>query len=302
MQETFLNVPLNPLRAFAIASRHKTFTAAAEHMGVTQVAISRQISILEKYLGVQLFERGARSVKLTENGRAFGREITPLFDSIERATQRLLSQEREQVVNLRIYPTLTHHFLMPALPRFNTAWPQYEIRLDTQVEPLDFRGTHLDLAIQLGSGVWKDARSRVLFPERLDLVCSPAYAEKLASGDADVRLLHSRYRRRAWEEWHTLSGIDVAFEKEIEFDSSLLTYSAAINGMGFTVGQIDILKREIETGQLVAPFQAPQQTASAIHVIWPTTKSTSTQSKRFVDWLLAECGQEPEFFKAKAPA
>ena len=60
MEEKYKNIPLNPLRAFAIASRHKTFTAAANHMGVTQVAISRQISILEDYLGVQLFERGAR--------------------------------------------------------------------------------------------------------------------------------------------------------------------------------------------------------------------------------------------------
>lgn len=297
MNERFLNVPLNPLRAFAIASRHKTFTAAAQHMGVTQVAISRQIGILEDYLDVQLFERGARSVKLTEHGRAFGLEIAPLFDGIEMATNRLLSSEREHVVNLRIYPTFAHHFLLPDLPQFTTTYPQYDVRLDTHVEPLDFRSTHLDVAVQLGSGAWRDARSRMLFPERLDIVCSPEYAKKLDAGDRDIRLLHAKYRRRAWEVWVERSGIAVSYEKELEFESSLLTYSAAISGMGLAIGQIDILRRELNSGLLVTPFASPQSTGSSFHVIWPATKSTATQTKRFVDWLLTVNGQPPEFYK-----
>ena len=76
MEERYRSLPLNPLRAFAIASRHRSFTAAARHMGVSQVAISRQISILEAYLGVKLFERSSHSVKLTDIGRSFGHEIT----------------------------------------------------------------------------------------------------------------------------------------------------------------------------------------------------------------------------------
>ena len=297
MSKRYLNVPLNPLRAFAIASRHKTFTAAAQHMGVTQVAVSRQIGILEDYLDVQLFERGARSVKLTEHGRAFGLEIAPLFDGIETATNRLLSSEREHLVNLRIYPTFAHHFLLPDLSRFTDAFPEYDIRLDTLVEPLDFRSTHLDVAVQLGSGAWRDAKSRMLFPERLDVVCSPEYAKKLEVGDGDIRLLHSKYRRRAWEIWGARSGVSVSFEKELEFESSLLMYSAAISGMGLAIGQIDILRRELNAGLLVTPFASPQVTNSSFHVIWPVTKSIAPQTKRFVDWLLTANGQAPEFFK-----
>lgn len=299
MEDEFLNVPLNPLRAFAIASRHKTFTAAAQHMGVTQVAISRQIGILENYLGVQLFERGARSVKLTEHGRAFGQEIAPLFDSIEMSTRRLLSREREFVINLRIYPTFAHHFLMPNLPRFNAVYPEFDVRLDTHVEPLDFRGTHLDVAIQLGNSRWKDAKSRVLFPERIDVVCSPEYAQRLKSGEVKPRLLHSKYRRRAWEDWTERSGVSLPFEKEIEFDTSLLTYSGALNGMGLAIGQLDILQWELKAGRLVTPFNSPQATSAEFHVIWPVNKSTSVQTKRFIDWLLMESGQSPEFFKSE---
>lgn len=302
MDINFTNLPLNPLRTFAVASRHKSFTDAARQMGITQVAVSRQIAILEGYLGVQLFERGARSVKLTEHGRSFGHEIAPIFDSLEMATMHVLTQERQKRINLRIYPTLAHHWLFPDLSAFNEAFPDYEVRLDTTVEPLDFRGTHLDVAIQLGEGHWKDAKARRLFPERLDVVCSPSYAEKLGRVSTKgtrlpVTLIHSRYRRRAWNDWMEMTGVNIEARRDVEYETSLLAYSAAIAGIGLSVGQIDILENELNSGNLVQPFAKPQNSGAEFHVIWPTTKSVSTQSKRFVDWVLDLCGQEPEFFR-----
>lgn len=225
-----------------------------------------------------------------------------MFDAIDDATQRLKSRERERIVNLRIYPALAHYFLLPRLSRFNALYPDFDIRLDTHVEPLDFRGTRLDVAIQLGDGRWKDARSRMLFPERLDVVCSPEYGRKLNVGSKSVRLLHSKYRRRAWADWTERSGISVDADGEIEFETSLLTYSATISGLGLAVGQIDILQRDLDAGTLVTPFNSPQETSSEFHVVWPTTKSVAKQTKCFIDWLLQEASQKPEFFtSSKAP-
>ena len=302
MDEEYFNVPLNPLRAFAIASRHKTFTAAAEYMGISQVAISRQIGILEGYLGIQLFERGARSVKLTEEGRQFGLEIAPLFDQLEDATRKLLSHERQSAVDLRIYPTLAHFWLMPMLPSLMSDYPDYTIRLDTKVEPLDFRGTQLDVAVQLGDGNWKDAKSRLLFPERIGVVSNPDYAEKMGglsdpNSLAHATILHSKYRRRAWSDWKKSMGVTVDPRKSLEYETSLLTYGAAINGMGVAVGQVDILQDRISKGQLTLLFDGSYETGASFYVAWPTTKSVSTQTRRFIDWLLVCCGQEPEFFK-----
>ena len=302
MDDEFFNVPLNPLRAFAIASRHKTFTAAADFMGISQVAISRQIRILEGYLGIQLFVRGARSVKLTEEGRNFGQEIAPLFDSIEASTKRLLMRERLTALDLRIYPTLAHYWLLPHLNQFYEDYPEYTIRLDTTVAPLDFRGTHLDVAIQLGDGMWKDSKARLLFPERIDLVCSPEYEEstgglKQLSDLEKAAVLHAKYRKRAWKDWMDETGEVVEPKMSLEFETSLLSYSAAINGLGVTVGQIDILGKALERGDLKSVFSKPIETGAGIYIVWPTTKSVSTQTKRFVDWILKINGQQPEFFK-----
>lgn len=303
-EEEFTSLPLNPLRAFAIASRHKTFTGAAQQMGVSQVAISRQISILENYLGAKLFERGARWVKLTELGRAFGQEIAPLFDELEKATQRVRSNERERTVHVRVYPTLLHYWLIPLLAQFKTEFPEYDIALDTAVEPLDFRGTHLDAAIQLGSGEWRDARSRKLFDETVDVVCSAAYAEQF-DGFRDPKsleralLLHAKYRRRAWEEWAGAQEITLNCLSGLEFNSSVLLYRAAAHGLGVAIGQIPLLTTEFQQGTLAQPLNRPVATGSAFHIVWPTWQSVGTKTKRFIDFVLKAADQKPEFFSAK---
>lgn len=297
-----VNLPLNPLRSFAVASRHRTFTAAAQELGVSQVAISRQIAILEDFLNVSLFERGVRSAKLTEVGRAFGLEIAGLFDDLERATQRMISKETEGTVSLRVHPTMAHHWLMPKLPHFLRQYPDIRVRFDTRVEPLDFRGTHLDVALQLGSGDWRDARSRKLWDEEVDVVCSQGYLDSIGglTSPQDVKkaeLLHSRYRRRAWEFWARAVNVDLDFNVGTEFDTSLLSFSAAQQGFGLAVGQLGLLDDLIDEGKLVRPFGMPIPTGAAFYVIWPTSISVRAKTKRFIDWLLDQAGQPREFFK-----
>ena len=237
MDSKYRNIPLNPLRAFAIASQHQTFTAAANHMGVSQVAISRQIATLEDYLGITLFERNVRSVKLTDVGRAFSAEIAHHFDEIERLTERLFTVDGENTIDLRVYPTFAHQWLIPELGEFHVAYPDYKIRLDTKVEPLDFRGTHIDLALQLGHGVWSDSKSRKLFDEVIDVVCSPDYAAKFdnfKNPDAvhDAQLLHAKYRRAEWQIWAAEAGMKIKHRRA----DRVRQFSAQLRGSETRVG------------------------------------------------------------------
>lgn len=304
MEKAFRNLPLNPLRAFAVASQHKTFTEAARHMGITQVAISRQVSILEDMLNVKLFERGSRSVKLTDVGRAFSHDIVGLFDELESATERVIAHESDSTIHLRIYPTLAHYWLMPRLADFKRRHPAYRVRLDTSVRPLDFRGTHLDAAIQLGRGDWSDSRCRKLMDETVDVVCSPGYvagAGRLES-PADINsmdLLHARYRRREWELWASAVGAEFNHRHGLEFESSMLAYSACAAGMGLAIGQLEILAPDLESGRLVKPFDRPVTTGASFYVVWPTHRSVGTKTRHFIDWMLEQSGQPPEFFKRR---
>lgn len=300
MSRTRPTLPLNPMRTFSVACRHPTFTSAAVELGVTQVAVSRQISILEGYLGVQLFERDKRAARLTDIGRYFGQEIAGHFDQLEDATQRLLQMESKRTVHLRVYPSVAHFWLLPRLSTFHDQYPELRVRLDTKVQPLDFRGTHLDAAIQLGSGIWQDAKARKLFDERIDVVGAPTYIEALDltefNGLDNAQLLHARYRRRAWEQWADMQGISLVQEAGMEFDSSLLAYSAATQGFGLAMGQLDLLAGEIGKGHLITPFFNPVKTGMAFQIIWPRSRSVGTHTRLFIDWLLIQVEQSPEFF------
>ena len=296
MEDTRPDLPLNQLRTFSIAARHSTLTAAAQHLGVSQVAVSRQIKALEAFLGVKLFERGPRSVRLTDAGRLFGHEVAEAFDKLDDATHRFLSEEGAKTITLRIYPTLAHHWLLPRLSRIIKAHPDTRIHLHTTVKPLDNRNTELDVAVQLGHGDWSNARSRKLFDEVIDVVCSPAYAEGMAAAVAGrnlagADLLYAKYRRRVWEVWAEAAGVAIDRNPGLEFDSSLLAYNAAERGYGLAIGQIDILERELADGRLVRPFDSPVRTGAAFYVVWPNMKSAPLQVRQFIDWLVDVCGE-----------
>lgn len=303
MEHRHLILPLNQLRAFAAASRHRTFTAAASHMGVTQVAMSRQIMMLEGFLGVKLFLRHARSVELTEAGRDLARAIVGPFEEIEAATHRVLATEGQETVTLRAYPSFAQFWLMPRLQRFAADHPEYRLRLETALEPLDFLGMHVDVAIQLGHADSRETRSRKLFDEVLDVVCAPDLARQLGA-DASalspgIRLLRENNMWREWDAWSAATGLSIEGGECMEFDTAQLSYTAAENGMGLAIGQVGLLQDLIDRGRLVRPFNRPVRTGWAYYVVWPTAVSVSQQTRSFIDWVLASAGEEPEFSRKR---
>lgn len=298
------NIPLNPLRTFVVASRHTSFSAAARELGVSQVAVSRQVAVVEDHFDAQLFERKGNENRLTDAGRSFARQIGPLFDEIESIASDFREQEKRHAINLRCYPTFAYNWLMPRLVEFCELHPDLDLRFDTAVEPLDFRGTYLDVAIQLGRGEWAGVKSRELFPEVIDAVCSPEYAEKNNLGFDNLslenaELLHSKYRRTEWEDWGGHLGVDVSGLPGYEFQSSLLTYRAAKEGLGVAMAQLAVVEDELKAGTLVRPFQRAFETKNSFWIVWPVNVSVNLMTRKFIDWVLEKAGQKPEFFMSK---
>lgn len=295
------NLPLNPLRTFCVASRHATFTDAAKTLGVTQVAVSRQVAVLEKYLNTGLFDRDLNSVRLTQAGQNLSRKLVPLFDDIEAIVMQLREWEREDVVSVCVYPTFCKSWLLPRILGILGEKPDFSVRFDTRVVPLDFRKEFVDVAIQLGSGEWPGARSRLLFPEILDAVCSPAYAERIQASAGSKELphnasiLHAKYRKQEWERWAELAGWNIGNAVSVDFQSSILSYEAAEHGLGLSMAQLPLIDAKLASGDLVQPFQAPQSTGKGFYIVWPTITSVAPSTKLFIDRVLRAAGQPTEF-------
>jgi LysR family glycine cleavage system transcriptional activator len=288
--------PLNPLRVFEAVARLGSFTKGAEELHVSQSAVSRQISLLEDYLQVKLFNREQRGISLTDAGRAYQQEIGPAFARIVAATHDLLTRSRGGPVRVRAYTTFAAKWLMRRLPAFQDAYPEIDVRLSTDVTPADFSSDELDLAIQFGDGGWPDVHCDRLFDDCITPVCSPALLDKpgapLRTADdlQHHRLLHSRYRKDDWPYW--LAAIDrsdlAAHRDNMVFSSSILTYQAAVDGLGVAIGQVRLLDHELDSGTLASPLARVVRKGLAYYLLRPQRDSMPRKVTVFRDWLLDE--------------
>lgn len=299
--------PLNPLHVFEVAARMGGFGRAASELNVTQSAVSRQIAVLEGFLGVRLFHREPHGATLTEAGRAYAAEIGEPFARIAAATARLSDDKVAETLHVRAYATFATKWLIPRLPPFKAHYPRLNIRLSNIVKPVDFTRETVDIAVQLGTGQWPGTHSALLLPDIIQPVCSPALAASLDRHDpADLRsrqLLHSYYRRRDWPDWLAAVGVpDVDVARGMVFESSVLTYQAAAEGLGVAVGQILLLKDEIAAGRLVPLFDRPVRRDLGLYAVWPTDRPRSRKLDLFLAWLEDEARRDSPELAARGDA
>ncbi|MEA2866808.1 MAG: LysR family transcriptional regulator, glycine cleavage system transcriptional activator [Bradyrhizobium sp.] len=121
--------PLNALRAFEVAARTGNFTKAAKSLNVSQGAVSRHVAQLEAFLGLRLFVRGQRDVKLTPQGVEYANVIREAFDRIEFATQAKRRDTQNRVVRIRLFPTVAMKWLIGRLGRFHALHPTINVQV-----------------------------------------------------------------------------------------------------------------------------------------------------------------------------
>src|ERR1700748_1365189 len=169
--------PLNPLRAFEAAGRLKSIRKAADELSVTAGAVSRQVQILETYLGVPLFRREARAAILTAAGEQYLAEITAHLDGIREATLKLtgVRGRSREILKVRAYITFAMKWLIPRLSSFHDANPATEVRITASLEAVDFEHEDGDCALPLGDGNWPHCEVDRLVSNELVSVCRPGY-------------------------------------------------------------------------------------------------------------------------------
>jgi LysR family glycine cleavage system transcriptional activator len=286
--------PLNPLRVFEVVARTLNLTSAAQELHVTQSAVSRQIAALETYLGVELFRRERHGVALTRVGQSYAEQVIPAFEAIAGATDRLVRNTSQGALRVRTYTTFAAKWLIPRLPEFKQRHPNIDVKITNAVPDVDFDRDLVDVAIQYGNGRWPHLVADLLFQDEIEPVCSPRYlAQHLsARGKPQVllrqRLLVSHYRRQDWDDWLTACRLveEAAGAERMTFSSSVLTWQAALDGLGMAIGQKGLLLHELESGQLVRPFRKPLRRDQGHYLVRPQVQRESRKVSDFRNWLL----------------
>jgi LysR family glycine cleavage system transcriptional activator len=286
-------------------ARNENLTRAAHELHVTQSVVSRQIAVLEAYLGVELLRRERHGVSLTRVGRAYAAQVMPAFASIQAATEELLQDTSQGTLRLRTYTTFAAKWLIPRLPDFQANGLGTEVRISTGVPDVDFDRDPVDLAIQFGDGHWPNAQVDFLFSDHIEHVCSPRFFAQHAPERLHPesllrkRLLEAHYRRNDWAQWLTLNELTdmAAHSARMSFNSSVLTMQAAVDGLGMAMGQPRLLTSELESGLLVRPFASsrwgPLRSERAYYLLRPLHQRESPKINAFRDWLLKTVANLP---------
>lgn len=287
--------PLHAIAAFLAAARCLSFKEAAAELNITPSALSRRIKRLEGFLGIELFERLNRGLKLTQRGRTYLTAIEKPVAEIARATDRFLSKERGRTFILGVPQFLAANWLVPRLPALRAAHPWLNLDMVTLVGSPDFGGDNLDAAIHYGrDDEIGDLESAKLFDLKVFPVCSSTVAvgPPALRSPTDMKghtLLHAVRLPDLWAQWLEAVGHgDLKPAGTQTFDNARLCFDGAENDLGIAIG-IDLLAdRYLREGRLVAPFDQAVQIKQAYSMVFPRELRADERVRTLKAWLAAE--------------
>ncbi|MBV8567054.1 MAG: LysR family transcriptional regulator [Methylobacteriaceae bacterium] len=258
-------LPLNALRAFEAAGQHLSFTAAANSLTVAQSAVSRHVIVLERFLGVSLFERRPQQLVLTEAGKHLLPAVTKSFDRIDQALSEVITErgKPKRVLRIALPTTFAHQLAIPILKDFRADHPELALEIASKPMTGEVEGD-IDIAVIYSEPRVTDAIHDLLWMVRLTILCSPrilertkpaGIAELLAENDLIHVKLDERPRHYFWGLLTRAIGRpDLAIERGLVVDTSQLAAQYALSGEGLALVDPFLFPEEIASGRLVRPF------------------------------------------------
>ena len=285
---------MTALVEFESVARLSSFTVAANELGVTQAAVSRQAKFLEDALGVRLFHRLHRSIELTEEGEALYLVVAESMQKIAGVFDRLSSGPVQQELVLAATSAFSHFRLLPRLASLKKAQPNLQLRLSTQMFTADLRHKEIDVAVRFGNGRWSDGTATLLFDEEVFPVCSPKWVESRGMPQslqdvANAALIESDSTSEGWMGWEAWFNAVGLRPLRLNFALRCSLYTDAIQaaryGEGIALGWGRLVHDLVETGELVRLPVASFKPNDAYFIVVPHGRSITAATDGLIDWL-----------------
>jgi LysR family glycine cleavage system transcriptional activator len=248
---------LNAVRAFEVAARLGSVRKAADELRVSSGAISRHIKNLEDELGIELFQRGNRSMRLTPEAAAFAATVTEAFASITRGAEHLHASSQSTLM-ITAPDTFMLRWLVPRLQSLEAALSGISVRLTTWTREINPADRSIDVYVGVGPLLDIPGMSVVaVAPETFGPVVSPML---LAGREPTPELLWSlprldiRWPPDMWTNWSREAGIVLPPRPTIWYDALSFSVQAAEAGLGVAIGPGPAITDALDHGRLVAPL------------------------------------------------
>jgi DNA-binding transcriptional LysR family regulator len=286
--------PVSSLVVFEAAGRLNNFTAAAQELNVTQAAVSRQILGLEAHLGISLFHRQHRQVRLTAEGITLHQAVSQGLLAIVDCVQRLTAAQNRSAISIGATLGFATLWLMPRLSEFNAEHPDIQLRLISSDSLGDLGDEQLDLGIRYGTGNWSDVNATKMFDGEVFPVCSPSLLERfpIPRGLVDIEklpLLEMEVIDPSWTSWEAWRTAQTPAPKlstrRQRFNNYPLLIQSAIAGQGLALGWRYLVDDQLNSGQLVRPFPASFKTNLDFYLIEPANRRETPTTTILKSWL-----------------
>ncbi|MBN3825098.1 LysR family transcriptional regulator [Burkholderia sp. Ac-20384] len=285
---------LHQLASFASAARHGSFAAAARELGVTPSTVAKSISRLEADLGVSLFTRSTRSVRLTEEGTWLFKRCSTIFDEIETIESALRSMRKSPVGKLRIDAPIVYgrQFIVPVLAEMQFRYPALEIDLHLSDEIIDIVSEGFDAAVRIGT--LKDSSLIAIEIDRQQLItcASPAYLARhstpatiddLAAHSCLAFALPSTGRPRPWSFIHDNQAVELEIAGRTRANEGEALRDTALLGVGVAQLPDYMVRAQIASGQLVEILPNYRSPPMPISVIATRSRLALPRLRAFIE-------------------
>ena len=293
---------LNALRAFEASARHQSFSLAAQELNVTPAAVGQLVRTLEDWLGSPLFVRstsGRARLVTTEVAEQALPDIRAGLERLAVGLERLRSGSAGGVLTVTVSPAFAAKWLLPRIERFQAAWPETDLRLDTSLKPVDFVAQRIDVGVRYGRGQWPGLAAEKLMDEEVYPVCAPALlATATLQAPGDLRgqmLIHDQSVDTStgfasWQAWLRHAGVQgVPTDRGLRINNSAAVLQAAIDGQGVALARSVMAHDDLAAGRLVRLFpQVRLESALAYYVVYRPECIAQPKVAAFRDWLLRE--------------
>lgn len=282
------------LHAFLAVCRLQSFRRAADELCVTQAAVSKAVQRLEAHLsGGRLFERTAAGAVLTAKGLELRKLTERHVMALESAAEHLGRSARNQLVRITVIPTLGIQWLMPRLSSFQERHPDVSIEMRQFKHDEDFTRDDVDLWIEVKrpQRKWPDhIQTRYLLGRELVPVCAPALSARFRqpSDLHSATLLRHTHFPDNWRMWFEAAGAPCTPQLGPSFDLTMHLIVATKAAMGVAVVPACLVERELQTGELVKPFDVEVSCGRGYFLCASKDSSSFTARDQFANWLIKQ--------------
>jgi DNA-binding transcriptional LysR family regulator len=295
---------LSKLVAFIRAAETRSFVSAARALGVSASAVGKSVSKLEENLGVRLFHRSTRQIKLTEEGSLFFERCRNALQEIQDAEAQLSKATIAPRGRLRVsMPAIGYRLILPLMPQFRSLYPEVELDLDFSDRLVDVIEEGFDVVIRGGELADSRLKTKRLGPYRFVVCASPEYfARRGVPQDADdlanhVCLRFKYYSSGKLQEWmidgaSALQGASAATPLVLNNAEAVL--SAAIQGLGIAYVPDFVARDALAEGRVRTALESSRTFEGVFRALWPTSRHMLPRLRVFVDFLAEQLGETPK--------